>query len=216
LAVHLPVNSGPRRQPSRADRGSTMLELALILSLGVTMLLGVTGVGVRLGWTLAGTQLTRDVGHLYGVDAMDFSQPAAVSIAQTLSTNFSLTNTGNAVLILSQIVQVYQADCTAAGLKTCPNLNEPVFVQRIVLGNPNLRTSAYGTPPANYLDANGNILVSNAYQQGSLIANGFASVMTLADGQTAYLTEGYFSMPQLDLLDPITNEQGGFYVRFVF
>jgi len=193
-----------------------MLELALILSLGVTMLLGVTGVGVRLGWTLAGTQLTRDVGHLYGVDAMDFSQPAAVSIAQTLSTNFSLTNTGNAVLILSQIVQVYQADCTAAGLKTCPNLNEPVFVQRIVLGNPNLRTSAYGTPPANYLDANGNILVSNAYQQGSLIANGFASVMTLADGQTAYLTEGYFSMPQLDLLDPIANENGGFYVRFVF
>ena len=192
-----------------------MLELALILSLGVTMLLGVTGVGVRLGWTLAGTQLTRDVGHIYGLGT-DFSQPGAVSIAQTLSTNFSLTNTGNAVLILSQIMQVYQADCTAAGLRTCPNLNEPVFVQRIVLGNSSLRGSAYGTPPATYIDSGGNISLTNAYQQGSLIANGFASVMTLADGQTAYLTEGYFSMPQLDLLDPITNEQGGFYVRFVF
>jgi hypothetical protein len=40
--------------------------------------------------------------------------------------------------------------------------------------------------------------------------------MSLADGQIAYLTEGYFSMPQLDLLAPITNETGGYYVRFVF
>jgi len=215
LVVHLPVESGLRRQPSRAVRGSTMLELALILSVALPLLLGVTGVGVRLGNTLAGTQLTRDVGHMYALGA-DFSQPGVVNIAQALSTSFSLTSTGNAVLILSQIVQVYQADCTAASLKTCPNLNQPVLINRIVLGNSNLRASSYGTPPANYLDTSGNITSSNYLQQSQLIAAGFGAVMTLADGQIAYLTEGYYSMPQLDLLDPITNENGGYYVRFVF
>jgi hypothetical protein len=155
------------------------------------------------------------VGHLYALGA-DFSQPGAVGIAQALSTNFTLTNTGTAVLILSQIVQVYQADCTAASLKTCPNLNQPVFTNRIVLGNSSLRASAYGTPPANYLDSSGNITASDYLQQAPLIAAGFGAVMTLADGQKAYLTEGYFSMPQLDLLNPINNQKGGYYVRFVF
>ena len=215
MVVHRLVESETRRQPSRAERGSTMLELALILSLGLTMLLGVTGVGVRMGGTLYGTQLTRDVGHMYALGT-DFSQPGAVAIAQALSTNFSLTSNGSGVLILSQIVQVYQADCTAAGLQSCPNLNQPVFIQRVVLGNSSLRSSAYGTPPANYVGANGNILLTNAYQQAQLIASGFGSVMSLADGQVAYLTEGYFSMPQLDLLNPINNQTGGYYVRFVF
>lgn len=215
MVVHLLVKKGLRRQPSRAVRGSTMLELALILSVGLPLLLGVAGVGVQLGATLAGTQLTRDVGHMYALGA-DFSQPGKVDIAQALSTNFTLTNTGTAVLILSKVVQVYQADCTAASLKTCPNLNEPVFANRIVLGNSSLRSSSYGTPPASYLDSSGNITSSNYMQQSTLIATGFGAVMTLADGQVAYLTEGYFSMPQLDLLDPITNEKGGYYVRFVF
>jgi hypothetical protein len=215
LVVHLPVESDPRRQPSRADRGSTMLELALVLSVGLPLLLGVTGVGVRLGLTLNGTQLTRDVGHIYSLGT-DFSQPGAVSIAQTLCQNFALTNTGTAVLILSQVVQVYQADCTAASLRTCPNLNQPVLAQRIVLGNSALRASSFGTPPANYVNSSGNIAPTDYYQQAQLVAPGFGSVMTLADGQVAFLTEGYFSMPQLDLLDPVTNQTGGFYVRFVF
>jgi hypothetical protein len=215
LVVHRLVESRIRRQPLRAERGSTMLELALILSLGLTMLLGVTGVGVRMGGTLYGTQLTRDVGHMYALGA-DFSQPGAVSVAQALSTNFSLTSNGSAVLILSQIVQVYQADCTAASLQSCPNLGQPVFIQRIVLGNSTLRVSAYGTPPSTYVASNGNISLSNAYTQAQLIASGFSSVMNLADSQIAYLTEGYFSMPQLDLLNPISSEKGGYYVRFVF
>jgi hypothetical protein len=215
LPVHLTVKPILPRQPSCAVRGSTMIELALILSLGLTLLLGVTGVGVRLGLTLNGTQLTRDVGHMYALGT-DFSQAGAASIAQALSTSFSLTSTGTAQLIMSQIVQVYQADCTAASLKTCPNLNQPVFANRIVLGNPNLRASSYGTPPATYIDASGNIKSTDYLQQAQLIATGFGAVMTLADGQVAYLTEGYYSMPQLDLLDPITNEKGGYYVRFVF
>ena len=113
-------------------------------------------------------------------------------------------------------MQVYQADCTAAGLRTCPNLGQPVFTQRIVLGNSTLRASAYGTPPANYIGTQGKIKLTDAYQQSQLIAAGFGAVMALQDGQTAFLTEGYFSMPQLDLLDPISNEKGGYYVRFVF
>ena len=118
------------------------------------------------------------------------SRSGIVDIAQALSTNFSLTNTGTAVLIMSQIVQVYQADCTAASLKTCPNLNQPVLINRIVLGNSSLRSSSYGTPPASYLDSSGNITSSNYLQQSSLIAGGFGAVMTLAISSGAMSSAG--------------------------
>lgn len=99
-----------------------MVELALMLSVAVPLLLGVVGVGLRLGRTLSATQVTRDVAHMYALGA-DFSLPGAKNIAAALSRDFRLTTSGNAVLILSRIVKVYQADCLEGLLrrrKTCP------------------------------------------------------------------------------------------------
>jgi len=189
-----------------------MLELALMLTVAVPLLLGVAGGGLQLGRTLSATQATRDVAHMYALGA-DFSQPGAKNIAATLSRDFSLTNTGNGVLILSRIVKVYQADCTANSLKTCPNLNQTVFSQRIVIGNASLRASNFGTPPASYIDSTGNIKTTDYLQQAALIANGFDAVLALQDGQAAKVVEGYFTMPELNLLG---TPGGGYYVRLLF
>jgi hypothetical protein len=214
LLVHLPVNP-PVFPPRRfGSRGSSMLELAMMLTVAVPLLLGVAGVGLQLGRTLSATQATRDVSHMYALGA-DFSLPGAKNIAATLSRDFTLTSSGNAVMILSRIVKVYQADCTANSLKTCPNLNQAVFAQRIVIGNASLFNSYFGTPPASYVDTSGNIKPTDYLQQSSLVANGFNAVLALQDNQSARLVEGYFSMPELNLLGG-TSGGGAYYARMLF
>jgi len=190
-----------------------MLELALLLTVAVPMLLGIAGVGVQLGRTLSATQVTRDVAHMYAMGA-DFSLTGAKSIASTLSRDFSLTSNGNAVLILSRIVKVYQADCTANSLQSCPNANQTVFAQRIIIGNSSLRSSNFGTPPSNYVDASGNITPTDYMQQSALIASGFDSVLSLQQGESARVVEGYFSMSELNLTG--STYGGGYYVRLLF
>ena len=191
-----------------------MIELALALSLVFPLVLGVGAIGIRLGRTLQATQLTRDVAHMYALGA-DFSLPGTQAIAGTLSRDFTLNGSGHAVLLFSRVMKVQQADCTAAALHTCPNLNLPVFTQRIAIGNTALRTSAFGTPPATYLGGGGNILAADYCQQTSLVAAGFDSVLSLAAGQFSTVVEGYFDMPDINFLG-FPNSGGGYYVRFLF
>ena len=207
MPAHPPVN--PARQ-----RGSVMIELALALSVSIPLLLGVGAVGIRLGRTLQATQLTRDVAHMYALGA-DFSLPGTQAVATSLSRDFNLTGTGRAVLLFSRVFKVQQTDCTAAGLQNCPNLNLAVFTQRIAIGNPALRTSAFGTPPAGYLGSGGNIAPADYCQQTSLLAAGFESVLALAAGQSSTVVEGFFAMPDINFLN-IPDSGGGYYVRFLF
>jgi hypothetical protein len=119
------------------------------------------------------------------------------------------------VLLFSTVYVVQQTDCAAAGLNTCPNLNLPVFTQRIAIGNVALRASRFGTPPANYIGSGGDITPVNYCKQTSLVAAGFNSVLPLAAGQSSTLVEGYFAMPAINFLN-LPNSGGGYYVRFLF
>ena len=215
MRAHQRVRRGQRDRLVPHRRGSAMIELALLLGIGIPMLLGVTGVGLRLGRTIQATQVVRDVGHMYALGT-DFSLAGTQDIARTLSGSFSLTATGDAVLMLSRVVKVFQTDCTAAGLQTCPNLNQPVLAQRIVIGNAGLRSSQYGTPPAVYVDTKGNIQPAEYCKESTLIAGSFDSLMALEQGQSAWLVEGYFSMPDLNLLGGDQQHGGGYYARLVF
>ena len=205
--------SGERQRRCSA-RGSSVIEMALIVSVSVPILLGVAGIGVRLGRTLEGLQVTRDIAHMYALGT-DFSLSGTQAIAQTLSRDFNLTASGNGVVILSRVIKVYQGDCDAAGVPSCPNKGQTVFAQRLVIGNTTLRASAFGTPAAGYLDSKGNISSANYCAQSSLIANGFDSVLSLLQGQSAYLAEGYYAMPEIDLTY-FGSTAGGYYVRLLF
>ena len=203
-----------RRGRRRPARGNAILEMALIVSVSVPVLLGVTGLGVRLGRTLDGLQVTRDIAHMYALGT-DFSLSGTQAIASTLSRDFSLTASGTGVVILSRVIQVYQTDCDAAGVHNCPNLNQPVFAQRLVIGNAALRASSYGTPPSGYVGSDGNISSANYCAQPSLVANGFDALIMLAQGQSAYLVEGYYSMPEISFAY-FGSPGGGYYVRLLF
>ena len=198
---------------SRNAQGAAIVEMVLVLAVGIPLLFGIAGVGLQLGRTIEGTQVTRDVAHMYALGA-DFSLNGSQAIARALSPGFRMTSTGNAVLILSSIVKVFQLDCNANSLKSCPNLNQTVFAERIVIGNASLRVSAFGTPPASYIDSSGNIRPVDYCQQATLIAHGFDTVISLQQGQSARVVEGYFSMPELNLIK--TTRGGGYYVRMLF
>ena len=89
----------------------------------------------------------------------DFSAAGSQAILSKIASGFDLTSNGDSVLIFSRIVKVYQADCDAAAV-TCTNLNKTVFSQRIVIGKASLRSSSFGTPPAQYINSAGNIAPS--------------------------------------------------------
>lgn len=203
-----PADRRARAAP-RSRRGSAMVELAFVISLSVPLFFGMTTVGIRLGRALAATQVTRDVAHMYALGS-DFSLSGTQAIARALSGDFNLAANGNAVLILSRVVKVYQGDCTAAGLPNCPNLNQTVFQQRLIVGNASLRPSSYGTPPPAYLDVKGNVQAVEYCRQPTLIAANFNQVVALAQGQMAWVVEGYFAIPSL-----APGQPGGYYVRFV-
>ena len=115
----------PSAQSRRTrERGNALIEFAALSIVIIPLLFGTVGVGINLGTMVQAVQVSRDVAHMYA-RGIDFSQTANQNIAVALAPNSEMTPTsGQGVIILSQIRQVYQADCTAAALATCPNLGQ--------------------------------------------------------------------------------------------
>jgi Flp pilus assembly protein TadG len=206
------------RRRSKGQRGSTAIEFALVMICLIPLFFGTVAMGVTIGRAQEAIQVTRDVGHMYG-EGVDFTSQSAQQLVTQLAQGFDLSGTGDSVLIFSHITTVFQADCTAASVNPCTNLGLPVFTQRLTIGNTALKTSAFGTPGAGYLDSSGNITAQNYMQQSSLVANGFGSVITQSDGDVAYLVEGYFNMPDLSFLSSGfsgSSAAGGIYARAIF
>ena len=191
-----------------------MVELALALTIAFPLLFGVGAIGIRLSRTLQATQAHTRRGPYVRAGSRLFPGGNAGDRAHA-QPRLQSVGYGTAVLLFSRVAKVQQIDCDAAGLHTCPNLNLPVFTQRIVMGNPVQRTSQFGTPPPAYIGSGGNIAAVNYCQRTALVATGFSAVLALAAGQSTTLVEGYFSMPDINFLD-FPDSGGGYYVRFLF
>ena len=206
----------------RGEEGNGLLEFAAVSIVVIPLFFGMVGAGIELGRMNEAVQICRDAGHMYG-RGVDFSQVSNQNILVSLAAGTGMTvNSGNGVFIMSQVIQVYPADCANAGLSTsqCSNVNQLVFVNRLVTGNAGLRASNYGTPPSNLVNSYGNIAASDYLTKSSLVLTGsFASELTasglvLNDGDVAYLTEFYESMPDLSFLG--ASNSSGVYTKSVF
>jgi hypothetical protein len=183
-------------------------------------LFGTVGIGFDLGHSTQTLLLCRDIAHIYA-NSVDFSQAASKNAAVQVATGTGMTaNGGNAVLMLSQVITVYQADCNAGGHSSgCTNLGKQVIVNRIAIGNANLTSSRFGTPDSNIVTANGNIAANDYLTNASTVATNFSSVLadgvlTQNQGDIAYLVECYVLTPDTSYLG--TNVPQGVYARFVF
>lgn len=192
------------------------MEFALVIIAAVPMLFGLVALGITLGRGVQAIQVSRDVGHMYGL-GVDFSQSGAQSIVAKLAKDFSLNpTTGNAVLIFSKVQRISQSNCNAAPVP-CNNLNQPVFTHRLVIGNSSLRASQFGTPPSSYIDPDGDIQADKYLQYSTLIASNFDSVLNLVAGEYTTMVEGFFKQPDLNFLSPgFAQTNRGTYVRVLF
>lgn len=226
---------GPRRiwsSKKRRQLGSAITEFAVVIPFIAIAFFGTVSFGIALGRYVQVVQVCRDLAHMYA-DGVDFTQAGAQAIAVKLAQGTGMTaNGGNGVVILSRVRQVYTADCTAAGYGSCPNAGLMVFTQRIVIGNTALRASSFGTPNAAILNAQGNINPSVYLQNtdATVRTNGnLAAIYTaagqpagLAQGDSPWLAEVYFTAPDISFLDFSyspnlkTSTSGGAYARFIF
>ena len=142
------------------QRGSSVMEFAIIAPFLMLLFFGSIGSGIMLGRYIQAVQVCRDVAHMYSNGVNFTNQISKDIVTQKLASGVGMTSTsGNGVLILSRIITVYLADCTAAGLSTsnCANAGQAVITQRIAFGNTTLRSSDFGTPTPALMNADGNI-----------------------------------------------------------
>ena len=215
--------AGPRRIKSR-ERGSTIVEFAIVAPFLIFTFFGTVGLGIMLGRTIQVNQVCRDLAHMFA-DGVDFTQTASQNVAVQLAQGTGMTaNGGNGVVIFSRVITVYQADCDAAGYGgNCTNLGLCVITQRVVVGNQALRASAFATPTPALLDSAGNI-ANSVYLQNtdsSVQTTGLAALLVAAgeanlipQGNSVWVTEVFFTAPDLSYLG--TNPGGGSYARFIF
>jgi hypothetical protein len=187
-----------RRATRRKQLGATIIEFTLSLQVLILLLTGTYVFGFRLVQAQQLFEITRDLAHMYS-RGVDFTAAGSATDAQILAGQFGLTSTGTSMVILSTITIETAADClSATGLAICPNLNLPVFVQQVVIGNQGSYASPFGTPTATgVLPATTGVpndystTVSATAQANSTwaVAKNFNSVLTLSAGATTYMAE---------------------------
>jgi len=212
----------PVRNRRRNQKGNALLEFAIVSIVIIPLFFGMVGVGVNLGHMNQVLQITRDAGHMYA-KGVDFSVAANQNILVNLATGTGFAATGgNGVMMFSEVIQVYLADCTAAGYTSsnCTNLNKLVFTNRIVVGDSTIRASNYGTPSSTIVSSNGNIAPSDYLTNSSAVVGGtFSSELTTAgltlnDGDVAYATEFYLQTPDISFLGTVGSS--GVYAKAIF
>ena len=197
-----------RRASGREQRGATIIEFTLALHIFVLLLLGTYVFGFRLVQAQQLFQITRDLAHMYS-RGVNFTAAGSAGEAQILAGQFGLTSGGSNVIVLSTIQIETSAAClSATGNPACPNLNLPVFVQQIAIGDQTVFSSPFGTPTANgTLPATPSVAndysttVSATAQANSAwaVAQSFNSVLALSSGQVTYMAEMYIVTTTLNV-----------------
>ena len=197
-----------RKLRNDGQRGNLILEFAAIGPFLVLVLLGVVSVGFMLSRSVQVSQLTRDAAHMF-FDGVDFSVTGNQKVIGRLGYGMGLASdalgtidtSGNGVVILSQLLVVGDSECAAAGYaspySSCPNYHQLVIERRIVVGNPALRVSTFGSPVQALVQADGSIQPHDYCTDASVLVPGGTPprALGLVDGQFTYGVESYFLMP---------------------
>lgn len=208
---------GSKARPGRRrNAGNAIIEFAIAFALLLPLYVWMLVFGLDLWRLMQVTQVRRDAGHMYA-RGVDFSLPGNQDLLVRLAAGMHMTRTGGSgVVILSRVLKVGAQDCTDGGisLSACTNLNQVVFTQRIVVGNPSLNPSRIGTPPASIQQSDGSIRPNDYLTRPEARTVGFDAILNLASGETAYVAEAWFESPVKDF--PTMNNRGPVYARTMF
>lgn len=195
LSMHKSIKAQPSNVQTRnGEKGSEVLEFALVTIVILPLLLGVVVIGLTLGRSVQVAQIGRDAGSMF-VRGIDFSQTGNQDILVRLNQGLGMTRTGGSgVVILSKITFIPASACAA--LNPC-NSNQYVVAERLVVGNPSLRSSKFGPAGGVTVDTSGN--VANYMTDANAVVFGFGSVLALSANEFAYVSEAYFPSPNFDM-----------------
>ena len=110
-------------------------------------------------------------------------------------------------------------DCDAANSfppplppgNACVNLNKPVFVEQLTIGNTGSGSSVFGTPP---LQSDGTVTVYDQGRNAAAVASGFGAAIVLKSGEFAYVSEMVNLTPDLNI--PGFSGRPQVYARAIF
>jgi len=192
-----------RRSISRQKRegGNAIVEFALVATFLVSLLMGTFSIGMTLTRSVQAGVVSRDAGAMF-MRYVDFTLAANKNILVRLANGMGMTTTGgNGVVVMTQITKIGNAQCIAGGLTagTCPNNGRNVVIKRVTVGNTAVFTTSFGNPSAAILQSDGTITATNYLNDASVRADAFSSVMTLNDGEFAYISEAYFLTPEINM-----------------
>jgi hypothetical protein len=174
----------------RKRQGVAVVELSLIIFPLTVLLMGVIVIGISLGRAVQVAHVTRDAASMY-VRGIDFSKDPNKDVVVRLSGGLGMTRTGgNGTVILSKVTFIPASRCV--GIADC-NSDKHVITQRLRIGNNSLRQSNYGTPVG--IDSTG-LVTQYLTDDAAIVTGTFAPV--LADGEFAYVAEGYFKNVNLN------------------
>ncbi len=153
---------------------------------------GVLVIGFSLIRAVQVTQVCRDAGHMYAY-GIDFTLPNYQTLLASMAQGYTLTSTGNAVVILTTVTYISQTDC-----QNCANVNQIVITRQIVVGNSSIRASSFGTPPAGEMGTSGNVTSAGYLNDPQCQAVNFSSVIPLNDtNKYAYVSEMWVNSPDV-------------------
>jgi hypothetical protein len=218
-------NIGVSERRRGRQRGSNIMEFALLSIFLFPLFMGTITTGMGLGKMIQTAQISRDAGHMF-VRLVDFSLPANQDLIVRLANGMNMTRTGgNGTVVLTQVLMIGDDECNAAGLSgtNCANRYYPVITQRLVIGNPSLYSSSIGSPSANLIHADGTIDVNDYLTDVSCRAltlstntspNPYVGLLTLNASERTYISEAYFTAPELAFLN--NNQPVNIYARNYF
>jgi len=208
------------------QNGTTIIEFVLVTALVLgPLLLGAMVVGFNIIRVIHVNQVNRDAGHMFA-RGVNFSTSntglgnrAVLTMLSPRLGNSSSSGTG--MLVLSAIQYVGPNTCS-----NCANLNHAVFVRQLIIGNSSLSSSHFGTVPISSMatDAQGTVdgtgTVKSPYSDLAVRADAILAAIPpvdgiiMNDGDTAYVSETYFTSTDFDIKGFLTSSS--LYARAIF
>ena len=213
------VSKTPATRPSRRRRqkGSEILEFALVSFFMVPTFVWTFVNGMNLLRIIEATHVCRDIGNLY-IHGVDYTTFEAQTVGAKLAKGFDLqigssfvgnnaantANQGKGLVVLSQVMYVGATTCgSLPSGTTCTNQNKYVFLQRIMFGKGDLQingsqvVSSLGNVTNVVFNSSG--FVQNYLTDPDAVAPNAGTFFAspLVDGQVAYVSETFFSSPDL-------------------
>ena len=194
----------------RRQKGSFLLEFALIAPLLLLLLAGTFEIGMTLNRAITTAEVCRNANVLV-VRGIDLSQASNQKLLMKTATGLGMADssynplsTGNGVVILTTVTMVGPLAC-AAGISgyngntsTCPNYGYYVISSRITIGNTSVGSSVTGNPSST-LASNGSVTAADIASNTGDRATGFPGIIALTADQYTYVAETYVDISSLQL-----------------